>query len=147
MPVSYRILVERLRSEAISDWFTLSCAETKWPEIITAILQGEGNSVSFTKSPWDGKAESICINEVPLNEFCSKLSNRSKLFNYHIVQYHNKSDNRKYIILCEKDLDTKKYWGTYIFRLGKAEPFNIQIPRPLSDLNVLELIRSFCTLI
>jgi len=59
--------------------------------------------------------------------------------NYRIFQYNHSNSKNRYLILCEKDHpDKRKYWGTYVFRLGNTNPFVIKIPRPMQDLNVLQ---------
>jgi len=63
----------------------------------------------------------------------------SDTFHYRIFQYHHSNSHQHYLILCEKDIpDKRKYWGTYVFRLGNINPFLIQIPRPMHDLNVFQ---------
>jgi hypothetical protein len=32
----------------------------------------------------------------------------------------------------------KRYWGTFVIRLGESRPYAVQVPRPLFDLNSLE---------
>ena len=59
-------------------FFTLSCAEKRWPEILAAILQLEGNKLSFNL-PWDGKEDSIFINDEPLSEFKKSVNWSEKL--------------------------------------------------------------------
>ena len=63
----------------------------------------------------------------------------SDTFNYRVFQYHHSHSKKRYLILCEKDHpDKRKYWGTYVFRIGNSSPFVIQIPRPMHDLNVFQ---------
>ena len=56
-------------------FFTLSCAERKWPEMIAAILQNKGHTVIFKSDEWDGKGESIFVDDIPLPEFVEKNLN------------------------------------------------------------------------
>jgi len=67
------------------------------------------------------------------------ISKIARIVNYRIIQYVHTGRKQSYLILCEKDSPEKrKYWGTYVFRLGQEKPFVIQIPRPIHDLNVFE---------
>ena len=50
-------------------FFTLSCAETKWPEIMASILRKKGHTISFACNPWDGKEESILVDGTSLSKF------------------------------------------------------------------------------
>ena len=54
-------------------FFTLSCAEKRWPEVLTAILGSEGNKITFLTMPWDGREESILINDEPLSNMKDKI--------------------------------------------------------------------------
>ena len=94
-------------------FFTLSCAEAKWPEMITAILQAEGNTISFLTNPWDGKEESIHVNGIPLKEFCSNLP-KTKMLMDNIVVITQMFDNRvkafiKNIFASNPSLPIKHY--------------------------------------
>ena len=67
------------------------------------------------------------------------ISASAALLNYRIIRYHHKLSRQDYLILTEKEKSgQKRFWGTYIFRLGSARPYMIQIPRPLFELNVFE---------
>ena len=60
-------------------FFTLSCAEAKWPEVLTAILQGEGSKISFLTIPWDGNESSILVDGKPLSEMRKGVNLPEKL--------------------------------------------------------------------
>ncbi|MGX9366961.1 poly-gamma-glutamate biosynthesis protein PgsC/CapC [Desulfoplanes sp. PS50] len=67
------------------------------------------------------------------------LSAGASMLGYEVVRYHHRSKNENYLILSERDdADPKRSWGTYVFRLGTGFPLMIQIPRPLSEINVFE---------
>ena len=95
-------------------FFTLSCAEHKWPEIITALLQAEGNSITFSTSPWDGQEDSIHVNGIPLKEFCAGLKNKSLLFQENVILITQMFDNRvkafiKNVFASNKSYPIKHY--------------------------------------
>ena len=75
-------------------FFTLSCNEMGWPEIAAAILQERNHTVSFKEEFWDGTAESILIDNVPLNEYCEQMTNKSSLFMDQVILITMMFDNR-----------------------------------------------------
>ena len=60
-------------------FFTLSCAERKWPEVLSALLGSEGRKITFLSLPWDGKESSILIDDVPLSEMRNRVPITDKL--------------------------------------------------------------------
>ena len=60
-------------------FFSLSCAEKKWPEVFTALLQTEGKKITFVKLPWDGEESSILVDDKPLSEFRGRVNMTEKL--------------------------------------------------------------------
>lgn len=57
---------------------------------------------------------------------------------YQLIHYKNRETGQQYLILTEREGEEKRYWGTYVFRLGKADNYLVQIPRPLYELNSFE---------
>ena len=51
-------------------FFTLSCAEMRWPEILVAILKANGHKVEYLTNPWDGKKETVLIDGINF-EICT----------------------------------------------------------------------------
>ena len=97
-------------------FFTLSCAETKWPEITSSILQAEGYTITFATSPWDGRADSILVNdgieEVLLPLF--QIKNKTKLFQENVLLITQMYDSRvksfiKNIFKSNKNFPIKHY--------------------------------------
>lgn len=61
------------------------------------------------------------------------------LLGYEIIRYRQKPTGADYLILAETpNASPKRYWGTYIFRLGAAQPYAFQAPRPLFEVNSFE---------
>lgn len=59
---------------------------------------------------------------------------------YELIRYRHKSSGGDYLILSEQaQAPERRYWGTYVFRLGGAEPFVVQVPRPLFEINSFEV--------
>jgi len=61
------------------------------------------------------------------------------LVGYHLCMMHDPSVNQDFLVLAESpDATPRRYWGTYVVRLGERRPYIVQVPRPLFDLNTLE---------
>lgn len=58
---------------------------------------------------------------------------------YELVRYRHRSSGVDYLILSELEgVARRRYWGTYVFRLGARQPYVIQTPRPLFEVNTFE---------
>lgn len=61
------------------------------------------------------------------------------IMGYEVIRYRHLATNSTYLILSERDdAVPRRYWGIYVFRTTPSRPFMVQIPRPLSELNVFE---------
>lgn len=69
-----------------------------------------------------------------IQELQSVVANASAL-GYEIVHYRDKLQAGDLMILRESAASPqdRKYWGTYVFRLGKAAPYVIQVPHPIFE--------------
>ncbi len=61
----------------------------------------------------------------------------ASVLNYHLVLLHDTSDGHDYFVLKEL-AEPRRHWGTYVFRAGLAEPFIVEVPRPLFEAHVFE---------
>jgi len=60
-------------------------------------------------------------------------------FDYQISRYRHKLSGQEYLILSEAtDADPRRHWGTYVFRMGAANGYLVQVPRPLYEINSFE---------
>ena len=67
------------------------------------------------------------------------LSAAAGVVGYRVTRYRHLASGRDFLILAERDdAESRRSWGTYVFRLGPAEPLVLQLPRPLSEVNVFE---------
>jgi len=67
------------------------------------------------------------------------ITSSAALLGYKIIVYRDRISEQDYIILVEDEgLPKRRYWGTYVLRLGSAGDYLIEIPRPLFELNVFE---------
>ncbi len=57
---------------------------------------------------------------------------------YRLIHYKDKQSNQYYLILTEQESQQKRYWGTYVFKLGQSDHYLVQIPRPLYEINSFE---------
>ncbi len=72
-------------------------------------------------------------------EELSAIQNAALAFNYRISRYRHKLTGQNYLILFEaEDAEPRRYWGTYVFRMGPANGYLVQVPRPLYEINSFE---------
>ena len=62
----------------------------------------------------------------------------AKSLGYTLTLYKDKIKNKYYIILHENRRYNKRYWGTFVFKLGKSQNIMIQTPRPFYEANTFE---------
>jgi len=67
------------------------------------------------------------------------INSAAVVLNYQLIRYKHKKSGRDYLILSELNNSNRGYWGTYIFRLGKSQPYVLQAPRPLFEINSFEV--------
>ena len=66
------------------------------------------------------------------------LSFASKSLGYQLTLYEDSYQKKHYLILHELTQNKTRYWGTYIFKIGKAENIIIQTPRPFYESHTFE---------
>lgn len=67
------------------------------------------------------------------------IASYASLFNYQVLRYRYTKTGQDYVVLLEQSKSQqKRYWGTYIIRLGKANNYIVQIPRPVYEANSFE---------
>ena len=55
------------------------------------------------------------------------------------MQYRHRHSEQEFIVLHEPETASRRrYWGTYVLRLGAADAYLIQVPRPLYEVNSFE---------
>jgi hypothetical protein len=62
----------------------------------------------------------------------------AQTLDYRLTRYVIPSGQQFLLLHADSGDAQRRYWGTYIFRLGAAAPYLIQVPRPLLELNTLE---------
>lgn len=67
------------------------------------------------------------------------LAAAAEAIGYRLLRYQHRQTGQEYVLLTENEALTKRrYWGTYIFRLGKPQGYSVQIPHPLFEINTFE---------
>jgi hypothetical protein len=67
------------------------------------------------------------------------INGSALLLGYEVCFHRDVSLNRDFLVLTESNGSSpKRYWGTFVIRLGEARSYAIQVPRPLYDLNTLD---------
>ena len=60
-------------------------------------------------------------------------------FGYRLQRYRHSRSGQDYLILYEDESQQpRRFWGTYVFRLGPAQGYLVQVPRPLFEINSFE---------
>lgn len=63
----------------------------------------------------------------------------ASLFGYAVTVYHHIPTGQDYFIIAEQGGTAgRRYWGTYVLRIGRANDYVLQIPRPLFEINSFE---------
>lgn len=67
------------------------------------------------------------------------IQNAAAIFGYRLLRYrHNRTDQDFLILFEEEAVRPQRFWGTYVFRLGPAQGYLVQVPRPLFEINSFE---------
>jgi hypothetical protein len=67
------------------------------------------------------------------------IQNAAAIFGYRLLRYRHERTARDFLILFEEETDGEPhFWGTYVFRLGPAKGYLVQVPRPLYEINSFE---------
>ena len=67
------------------------------------------------------------------------INGAARVLNYHLIRYRHVQSASDYLILAEMNNPRRGYWGTYVFRMGASQPFILQAPRPLFEINSFEV--------
>ena len=60
-------------------------------------------------------------------------------FGYRLLRYRHSLSGQDYLILSEDEAARpQRFWGTFVFRLGPAQGYVVQVPRPLFEINSFE---------
>ncbi len=67
------------------------------------------------------------------------INGAAQVLNYQLIRYRHKQTSSDYLILSELNNTKRRYWGTYVFRMGESREFFLQAPRPLYEINSFEV--------
>ncbi len=69
----------------------------------------------------------------------SSIAASARALDLKLTRYRQRSSGKEYLILAEpREPGPRRFWGTYVFRLGAASDFMIQVPRPLAETRSFE---------
>ena len=60
------------------------------------------------------------------------------IMGYSLIKYRDSLAQQDYFVLAEQDDKPLRHWGIYVFRLGLGNPYGVEIPRPLYEINTFE---------
>jgi hypothetical protein len=67
------------------------------------------------------------------------IQSAAATFGYRLLHYRHSVSGQDYLILFEDEAARpQRFWGTYVFRLGPAQGYVVQVPRPLFEINSFE---------
>jgi hypothetical protein len=68
-------------------------------------------------------------------EELQSVAQAAGLFGYRLIHFHDRRNGEELLILAEPDQpgQPRRNWGTCVFRLGRGEPYIVQVPRPLFE--------------
>jgi len=66
------------------------------------------------------------------------LDQAAAALGYRVAVIETPNAGPSYVALVEME-PRKRYWGTYLFRLGVAQPYVVHVPRPLFERNAFEI--------
>ena len=108
-------------------FFTLSCAESRWPEVSISILKSLGHQISFQRQFCDdGVVSSVFIDGIPFEEFIArKHISRSEILRKHVVQVTRVFNKRvqcfiRTIVLAEYDGAIPVMYFTYRMEMATS---------------------------
>jgi gamma-polyglutamate biosynthesis protein CapC len=78
---------------------------------------------------WDRKRD-----EDALRAIAASASN----LGYQLILYRQRDTGETHLILTEPHQGGSRFWGTYVFRMGAASAYTVEIPRPLEELHSFE---------
>ena len=66
------------------------------------------------------------------------VARSADIMGYQVIRYRHKISQKDYLIVIEKEGSSRRYWGTYVLQVDKCQPYAVQIPRPLYEVNSFE---------
>ena len=91
-------------------------------EVLTPLwrLVQHGFRVGEAAMDFDGELETI--------------ASSASVLGYGLILYRHEVTGHEFVIFAETaPLELRRYWGTYVFRLGAAQPFILHVIRPLFE--------------
>lgn len=96
-------------------------------EVITPLLRAERGGYRAGSWTTEGLDDLLAVQAA------------ASAFDYRISRYRHKLTGQDYLILFEApDAEPRRHWGTYVFRVGPAGGYLVQVPRPLYEIHSFE---------
>lgn len=83
---------------------------------------------------WEQKAP----NKKSMKSELLPIAFSAKSLGYTLTWYDDVTHHKSYIVLHEIPHAHKRYWGTYVFKIGEVENIMIQVPRPFYEAHTFE---------
>ncbi|MCB1824099.1 MAG: poly-gamma-glutamate biosynthesis protein PgsC/CapC [Candidatus Competibacteraceae bacterium] len=68
----------------------------------------------------------------------SALASAAGAVGYRLSRYRHRLSGQEYLLLAEDETGDRRYWGTYVFRLGKGPGYLVEVAHPLFEVNTFE---------
>ncbi len=78
------------------------------------------------------------IDDNTLQQEQQRIDLMAKAFGYQLVAFRQPDSARHYLLLYELPDNKRRYWGTYVFTLGEAKNYLVEVPRPLAEMSSFE---------
>ena len=75
---------------------------------------------------------------IPDDDSFNVIGAAAAVLGYQIVRYRHKRSGVEYLIVQEREDPQTRYWGTLVLRIGPAQNYLIQVPRPIYEHNSFE---------
>lgn len=67
------------------------------------------------------------------------LATAAHVFGYRLLRYRHRPSGQEHLLLVEEEAsERRRYWGTYVFRVGESSHYTIAVSRPLFETNTFE---------
>lgn len=67
-----------------------------------------------------------------------RIDRMAGAFGYKLLWYTQPGTLQRFLVLQEQESANRRYWGTYVFRLGPAVNYVIEVPRPQVEVSSLD---------
>jgi gamma-polyglutamate biosynthesis protein CapC len=81
----------------------------------------------------------VLASDIPIQQEIGRLRQMASAVNLELLYFSNLSNGNRYVVLTDSaSSKDPTHWGTYIWRLGSANNYVVQIPKVLAERQTLE---------